>query len=150
MTLVCEDTDYIFPMLCDIYYPIITQTSYGQPSKEWVYDRSIACNLTPMVRKGMEDNTPDAYIKTEGKLLGRTKNDPRFSSHKTSNAITNILVSNVRTSTSELIYRESAGPRDGKGTIFEVATVEPFVGPMGTIDYYRVVLRRAENQAVGD
>ena len=150
MDMVCDDTDFMFPMLADIYYPIITQTSYGQPSKEWVYDRTIACNLTTMTRKGMEDNTPDAYIKMEGKLIGRTRNDPRFSSREASNAVTNILISNVRTSTSELIYRESSGPRSGKGTIFEVATVEPFVGPMSTVDYYKVVLRRAENQAVGD
>jgi hypothetical protein len=137
-------------MLCDVYYPIITQTSYGQPTKDWVYDRSIACNLTTMTRKGIEDNTPDAYIKMEGKLVGRTKSDPRFSSHDNPNAITNILFSNIRTANNELLYRETSGPRNGKGTIFEIGTVEPFMGASNTIEYYKVVVRRAENQAVGD
>lgn len=150
MDMVCEDTDFMFPMLADIYYPIIDQNTYGQPNKTWVYDRTVACNLTTTQRKGTEDAVPGAFITLENKLIGRTRKDIRFSSHDAPNAITNILVSNVRTKTSELLYRESSGPRNGRGTIFEVATVNPFVGVLDEIEYFDVVLRRAENQAVID
>jgi len=34
--------------------------------------------------------------------------------------------------------------------LYEVATVEPFIGPLGGIEYYKILLRRAENQTVGD
>lgn len=150
MHMVCDDTDFMFPMLVDIYYPIISQNSYGQPKKDWVYDRSIACNFTTTARKGVEDSTPNAYITLENKLIGRTRIDPRFSSHNDPNATTNILMTNIRTKSGELIYRESSGPRNGKGTIFEVATVNPFVGALDSIEFFDIVLRRAENQAVGD
>jgi len=150
MELVCEDTDFMFPMLGDIYYPIITQSSYGQPQKEWVYDRSIACYFSTTARKGVEDSTPNAYITLENKLIGRSKSDPRFSSHNASNALTNILITNIRTKTGEMLYRESSGPRSGKGTLFEFATINPFMGALETIEYFDIVLRRAENQAVGD
>ena len=31
--VLCEDTDFIYPMKADVYYPIITQGGYGQPKK---------------------------------------------------------------------------------------------------------------------
>lgn len=150
MSTTCEDTDFMFPLLADIYYAIVTQSSYGQPQKEWVFDRSVACSLGSLNRKGVEDTIPNAYITMENKLVGRVKNDIRFSSHNASNPITSIIITNIRSNNGELIYRESAGPRSGRGTIYEVATLEPFFGPMNNIEYYKLVLRRAENQAVGD
>jgi len=49
-----------------------------------------------------------------------------------------------------LIYKETAGPRAGKGTIYEIGTLEPFIGPFGDIEYYRMLWRRSENQDVND
>jgi hypothetical protein len=82
--------------------------------------------------------------------MARTKSDPRISSQKESNSLTNILITNIRHSNDELIYKETAGVRIGRGTIYEVATVEPFVGPFRTTEYYKMIWRRAENQTVGD
>ena len=62
----------------------------------------------------------------------------------------NILITNIRDSHDNIIYRETAGPRSGRGTIYELATVEPFTGPFGNTEHFRMVLRRTENQAVGD
>jgi hypothetical protein len=42
---------------------------------------------------------------------------------------------------------ETSGPRDGKSTIYEIASSEAIVGPFGNVEYYKVVLRRSENQA---
>ena len=56
-------------------------------------------------------------------------------------------MSNIRDSSGNAIHLETSGPRAGKSTIFEIATQEPFVGPFGGIEYYKLVLRRSENQA---
>lgn len=147
---VCETTDFIYPMLADIYYPIITQNEYGQPNKNWVFNKTIVLNADPVGGSGDVEVKPEVFLQYENKLICRTKNDIRISSNSDSNAITNILVTNIRNSSSEIIYKESAGPRAGKGTIYEVATMEPFVNPFGSVEYYKVLLRRTENQAVGD
>lgn len=146
----CDTPDFIYPMKADIFYPVITQNAYGQPNKEWVFDRTVTLNATPVGGAGTEDIKPAEFLQYENKLVCRVKQDIRVSSNEQNNAITNILVTNIRTSDNVTIYKETAGPRNGKGTIYEVATVEPFVGPFGYTEYYKVLLRRTENQAVGD
>ena len=147
---VCETTDFMYPMKADIYYPIITQGEYGQPKKDWVFDKTVVCNVEPAGSGGTENVKPDPFLQLQNKLMARTKSDPRISSQKEKNAVTNILITNIRHSDDELIYKETAGVRAGRGTIYEVATVEPFVGPFRTTEYYKMVWRRAENQTVGD
>ena len=148
--VICEDTDFIYPMKADVYYPIITQGDYGQPKKQQVLDRTIACNATSVGGAGEENIKPEVFLQYENKLVARTKNDPRISSQKENNAVTNILITNVRFPSGELIYKETAGVRSGRATIYEVATVEPFVGAFRTTEYYKMLWRRAENQTVGD
>jgi hypothetical protein len=146
----CEVTDFMFPMKADIYFPILAQGGYGQPTKNWVYDRTITCNATSVGGAGTEDVKPDNFLKYENKLVARTKADPRLSSNNANNATTNILITNIRDASDTIIYKETAGARSGKGTIYEVATVEPFTGPFGYTEYYKMLWRRAENQTVGD
>jgi hypothetical protein len=137
-------------MKADIYYPIITQTEYGQASKEWIFDRVIVLNATPVGGLGKEEVAPAAFLQYENKLIGRVKKDPRISSNESNNAVTNILLANIRNADDELIYKETAGPRSGRGTIYELGTVEPMTGPFGTVEYFKMLLRRTENQTVGD
>jgi len=146
----CESTDFLYPMLADVYYPLITQNSYNQIKKEWVLDRTIAVNAQPLTRKAIQDMQPSVFLQFEGKLIGRTKQDPRVSTHQENNAITNILITNIRFPNGEMIYKETAGPRSGRGTIYEIATIEPFVGALQSIEYYQMLWRKAENQSVGD
>lgn len=146
----CDTTDFIYPMKADIYYPIITQNSYGQPNKEWVFDRTIVCNATTVGGAGDVELKPDTFLQYDGKLVSRSKSDIRTSSNQSENAITNILITNIRSKTDIILYKETAGPRTGRGTIYEVGTLEPFVGPFGEIEYYKMLWRRTENQTVGD
>ena len=146
----CEATDFIYPMKADVYYPIITQNSYGQANKEWVFDRTIVCNATSLGGAGDVELKPDVFLQYDGKLVARSKSDIRVSSNMTDNAISNILVTNIRSASGITLYRETAGPRSGRGTIYEVGTVEPFIGPFGEIEYYKMLWRRTENQTVGD
>ena len=62
----------------------------------------------------------------------------------------NILITNIRDSNDSIIQIETAGARSGRGTIYEVATVDPVVGPFGSVDYFKMLWRRTENQTVGD
>jgi hypothetical protein len=137
-------------MMADIYYPVISQTDYGQATKKWVLDRTIILNATPVGGAGQEDIKPEIFLQYENKLVSRVKEDPRISTSNGSNAITNILIANIRNAQEVLIYKETAGVRAGRGTIYELGTVEPFTGPFGSVEYYKMLLRRAENQTVGD
>ncbi len=146
----CETTDFIYPMKADIYYPIITQNQYGQPNKDWVFDRSVVCNATTVGGAGTDELKPEVFLQYDGKLVARSKSDIRISGDGVNNAVSNILVTNIRNASDTLIYKETAGPRVGRGTIYEVGTIEPFINPFGNIEYYRMLWRRTENQAVGD
>lgn len=146
----CETTDFVYPMKADVYYPIITQNSYGQPNKEWVFDRTVVCNATTVGGAGTDELKPEVFLQYDGKLVARSKSDLRISSEGTNNAISNILITNIRNASDSLIYKETAGPRMGRGTIYEVGTLEPFINPFGNIEYYKMLWRRTENQAVGD
>ena len=146
----CEVTDFMYPMKADLYYATIKQSEYGQSKKTWIYDRTIICNATPLGGASKEEIKPDVFLQNNGQLVARTKSDPRVSSQESNNAMTNILVTNIRNASDVTIYKETAGPRSGRATIYEFATVEPFVGPFGDIQYYKILWRRAENQSVGD
>lgn len=146
----CETVDFLYPMKVDIYYPIISQNDYGQANKKWVFDRTIVCNATPVGGAGKVELKPEVFLQYEESLIARTKGDIRIASNGDSNAESNILVTNIRSANDSVIYKETAGPRSGKGTIYEIGTVEPFFGPFKDIEYYKMVWRRAENQDVGD
>jgi hypothetical protein len=142
----CETTDFTFPLLADIFYPIVEQTSLGSIKKQWVHDKTLACSLTPAGSAFGEDVKPNVNITKELLLLGRIRSDIRISSSSTRNAITNILITNIKDVNGNEIYVETSGPRSGKSTLFEIATNEPFINPFGSVEYYKVVLRRSENQ----
>jgi hypothetical protein len=118
--------------------------------KEWVLDRTIACNATSVGGAGKEDIKPDLFLQYENKLIARSKTDLRTTSRQSKEAITNIIITNIRFGNGELIYKETAGPRAGKGTIYEIGTLEPQVGPFNNVEYHKMLWRRTENQAVGD
>lgn len=139
-------TDVIFPMLADIFYPIVEQDALGSVTKQWVFDRTIACSFSNPGAGAKEEIVPNVDLTTESLLVGRSKNDIRVSSVDNPNAVTNILITNIRDKNCNQIYVETSGVRKNKPTLFEVATNQPFVGPFGGIEYYKVVLRRSENQ----
>ena len=144
----CGSKDPIYPMQADIFYPEVTQGAYGNVSKTWMKDRTLVCSLGPAGSRFREELTPNVDISIESLLVGRFKEDIRFSKDDRGKAMTNIVISNVKGRNCEEIYVEPAGPRKNQSTIFEVATMTPHVGPFGKVEYYRVILRRSENQSV--
>lgn len=143
----CLETDFLYPLKADVFYPIVEQGAYGNVQKKWVLDRVITCSFSPVGTAGQEEVKPNPKINIDMNLLGRTKNDLRITSQESAESITNIVLVNIRTHNDTPVYLETAGPRSGKSTIFEIAANEPIVGPFGNIEYYRLVIRRSENQA---
>jgi hypothetical protein len=143
----CDTTDFMYPLKADIYYPIVEQGAYGNVQKTWVIDRTVACNFAPAGTAWAEEVKPNPLINVETVLIGRSRDDLRISSRNAKDSIVNVIVTNIRTANEVPVYVETAGPRSGKSTIFEVAANEPIVGPFGNIDYYKLVIRRSENQA---
>jgi hypothetical protein len=146
---VCEAPDTFYPLIADIYYPIIEQGAYGDVQRQWMLDATIACFFAPASRKAKQDVEPQRVnITIDNSLVGRTRNDIRFTSLQAANSMTNIIITNIRDRHGVPIYVETSGPRAGKSTLFEIATNEPIVGAFGKVEYYKVVIRRSENQAV--
>ena len=136
----CDQTDSIFPLIADIYYPIVSQSAYGDLNKKWVIDKTVACSFTPSGRKGTPQVSADIELVQNDLLLGRTRCDLRISSMSDKNSITNVLITNIRDVNGNYIYMETSGIRNGKPTLFEVASNEPIVGPFGSTEYYRVLI----------
>ena len=143
----CSTTDFLYPLKADVFYPIVEQGAYGNVTKRWVLDKTIICNFAPAGTAWADEVKPEVKINIETILLGRTKSDLRITSNSNKQSIVNIVITNIRTSSDNPIYLETAGTRSGKSTIFEVAANEPIVGPFGDIEYYKLVIRRSENQA---
>jgi hypothetical protein len=143
---VCETPDFMFPMQASVYHPIVEQGQYGAIKKHWVLDRIFACSFTSGGSAFKEEVKPNVNITQHSILIGRSKSDLRISSLDSKNALTNILITDIKDQEGNLIYIETSGPRSGKGTLFEIATYEPFTGPFGTVESYNMVVRRSENQ----
>jgi hypothetical protein len=143
---VCETPDFMFPMQASVYHPIVEQGQYGAIKKHWVLDRVFACSFTSGGSAFKEEVKPNVNITQHSILVGRSKSDLRISSLDSKNALTNILITDIKDQEGNLIYIETSGPRSGKGTLFEIATYEPFTGPFGTVESYNMVIRRSENQ----
>ena len=146
--IACGPNDFLFPMLADVYHPIVEQGTYGNVAKRWVLDRTISCSFNPAGSGAKEEITPNVDLTQESLLIGRVKSDLRISSKDNPNAITNVIITNIRDASGNPIHIETAGVRKNKSTIFEIATQQPFVGPFGGVEYYKIILRRSENQAV--
>jgi hypothetical protein len=145
--MICETTDFVYPLLADVYYPIINTGPYGNMEKQWVLDRTIACYFNPAGRKFKEDVKIHPNITIDNSYVGRAKSDITESNGNDLYSITNIVVTNIRDNDGNYIYNESAGPRKGQPTIFEISTSNPIVGPFGKTEYYKLVITRSDNQA---
>lgn len=146
--MACNDINFLYPMYADIYYPAVTQGQYGNIQKAWTLDRTVTCNATPIGGAGKEEIDPTPFIQYSGQLIGRFLEDLRFDASDTQYATTNIVITNIRNCSGEVLYKETGGPRAGLGTLYEIATLEPFINPFGKVEYHKVLLRRTTDQAL--
>ena len=143
----CSTTDFKFPMLADIYYPIVEQSAYGNITRNWILDKTVAGSFVPAGSEIKKELVINIDLSQDSMLICRVRSDIRISSLEENSSLTNILITNIRDSKENIIHSETSGPRTGKATLFEVATQQPFVNAFGRTEHYRVILRRSENQA---
>lgn len=143
----CETTDFMYPLLADVYYPLVEQSAYGSVKKQWILDRTIAVALNPAGTRSKAQVQTNANITLDNMLIGRTRKDILVSTEESPIALTNIILTNIRDVNGVPIYTESSGIRTGKSTIFEISTFMPIVGPFGSTEYYKMIVARSDNQA---
>jgi hypothetical protein len=136
----------MYPLLADIYYPIVAQSAYGDVNKRWVLDRTVACSFAKEGRKNKQQIPTGVELIQDSMLIGRARVDLRYSSDTLQHPLTDILITNIRDAQGNSIYNETSGPRNGKTTLFEIKSNEPVVGPFGSSEYFALVIRRSENQ----
>lgn len=144
----CNSTDFKFPMMADIYYPRSEQSAYGGLSQTWILDKTVVGNFIRAGAETKEELVVNVDLTQESLLIARIKGDLRISEREDGNALSNILITNIRNCEGTILYTEAVGARANMPTVYEVATQQPFINPFGKIEHYRLVLRRSENQGV--
>lgn len=152
--MICSDpgcSNFLFPMLMDIYYATEEQDKYGQEYKTWKQDQTLEGYAENLGAVDKESLKTGKFYEYENKLIGRTKKDPRVSVNGFNYPITSILITNIRNkSNHEEYYIETAGDREGKSTIYEVFAIEPYVNPWNQIEYYKIFFNRSDTQALDE
>lgn len=143
--------DFLFSMYLDIYYSVEDQDRFGNEVKSWNLDQTLigyAEILGSVDKDAIKNNMLFEY---EGKLIGRSKTDPRTSMSGTNYPISSIIITNIRDiQTGQEFYTESFGDRNGLSTIFEILAIEPYVNPWNEIEYYKILFNRSDTQALID
>lgn len=144
----CGPTNILFPMTAEIFYPTVEQSGYGNVRKTWTLDKVVDGNFEPAGSKIRQEIIPNTEITMTVLLSGRVQTDLRITDDLDNRSILNVIVTNIKDKDGNELFTETAGPRVGQSTIFEIATHEPQISPFGGIEYYKLILRRSENQGV--
>jgi len=144
-----------FQMKCDIYYASEVQDKYGKVDKVWEYDMTEDCSFYTVGDVSNQNNftfDDSKFYRLETMLYGRFKTDPRKALDGLYHPISHILVTNIRASncSDEVFFIETNGDYEGKPTVYEIKTCQPFVGPFNTVEYYKIQLERSDFQELND
>lgn len=141
----------LFPMVCDIYYASEVQDKYGKVEKTWALDSSVSCSFYTLNDMSNNDNfdfDDKKFYRLETMLVGRTKGDPRKASDGAMYPASHILITNIRAAccNDELFFYETNGGYDSVPTIYEIKSVQPYIGPFNNIEYFKIQLERSDTQ----
>lgn len=139
-----------YPLKADVYYATETQNDFGEVDKAWELDQTVLVDLNMSTNYKDQQVQADQFFWVQDMLNGKCPVDVRVGEDGDMHSLTGILVTNVRNNSETVIYFETAGPRAGKPTVYEVAGVLPHNDPWGNNDYYKLVLKRSELQEMVD
>jgi hypothetical protein len=129
----------------DLYYANKEQDKYGREQKTWQLDQTLIGYAETI---GAEDKSK-TFFEYKGKLLARTKLDPRISINAQQYPLTDILITDIRDRKNhQEFYLETFGERSGKSTLYEISALEPYIDPFNRIEYYRLFLNRLDAQVL--
>lgn len=138
----------IFPLKADVYYPTTSQTAFGVVEKTWALDQTVRLGIAMTTNYKDQQIQPDQIFWEQDTLGARMLVDPRIAADTTPYSMTDVLITDIRTDEDVEVYVETAGPRSGSSTAYEISGVLPHVGPFGKVDYYKVTLKRSDDQEV--
>lgn len=144
----CSSSSIIFPMTAEVYYPSVEQSGYGNVRKTWMLNRVVAGSFSPAGSKIKEEVAPNVDISMDSLLTGMCPEDLRVTVDGENMSTTNVLITNIKDKHGNKLFTETSGPRAGQATLFEIATQQPHMSPFGGIEYYKLILRRSQNQGV--
>lgn len=136
----------IYPLSADIYYAVGTQDSFGTVNKNWYFNRTIACSVLSQNVNRDPELTPDQLMKYKDDLSLRTAENIRLSDDQSNYPLTEILVTNIRNSDDNVLWKEYGAEFAGNPTLFEVRTVAPVLDPFQQVDHYYIYIARSQNQ----
>jgi hypothetical protein len=123
----------------DVYVSKQSQDEYGAITREWVFDRNERGTVTP-VRSDYQVNNQNLQ---RGDLKGHSEEDLRIDANGNLYPITEILIA----ITHPPVYIETAGPRLGLPTLYELRQSTPIVGPFGEVLHFDILLVRSIDQS---
>lgn len=141
-----------FQMQCDIYYATDSQDKYGKMEKNWQFDSTQQCSFYTIGDQSNSENftfDDKKFYRLETMLFGRIKGDVRKSYDGKYYPPSHILITNIRGSNCNkdtVFFYETNGDYVGTPTVFEIKMVQPFIGPFGTIEYFKIQLERSDIQ----
>ena len=134
-----------FSMTMDIYYSKEKQNDFGIKNKTWVNNQTLfgyAERLGAVERDSLENNVFFGFG-SHNRLIGRTKKDPRISEEGIQYPITSMVITNIQDAKTKTIFYTR---EDGKPTIYDILSVEPYVNPWNEIEYYKILFNRSDRQ----
>lgn len=121
-----------------VYYSVQTQDIFGMVQRSWVYDRVERGTVKPRENQMYIVSDQNMWNET---LIGQTEEDLRIDSSGNLYAPSEVLVTFVNP---HLI--ETAGPRKGLNTTYELRSSMPVEGTFGEVLHFNVELVRSINQ----
>jgi len=147
--MTCLDDNFLYPMTAEVYYSAVEQGQYGNIKKQWSKFKDIKCYFASgNLRNKEEQQVQNVAIVFDTVLSGRVPTDIRFDDMNGGVALTNLLITNILDGEGNPIYVETGGARAGKSSLFEIATFNPYSGLFGKTEYYKIIIKRSDNQAV--
>jgi len=136
----------LYPTLMDIGYSTALQNNYGELEVVWTYDRTIPCRVASNTNYKDQNVFPEQRMRILDQINAQVTEDVRIDSFGEMHALTDVLITNIRSSCGESAFTETAGDRAGDSTMYEVMGYSPHIDPFGKVDYIKIVLNRADEQ----
>lgn len=140
----------LYPLKADVYYSTESQNDFGEIDRAWEFGQTVSVDLNMSTNYKDQQIQADQFFWMQDIISGKCPSDIRIDSNGGLHSLTAILVTNVRNGSDNVIYFETAGPRAGMPTIYEVAGLLPHNDPWGNNDYYKLVVKRSELQEMVD
>jgi hypothetical protein len=136
--------DSILPMFIDVYRQFETQDpSTGALKKEWQFNRTVPCHA-----KGTVSNSTATRSGDKQNFSNKYVNEQMLQIRTTGKLIFSEKITNVRNLDGTIIWEEINFPSNTP-TVFEIMGVTPITEPLGGIVGYNTIVKRSENQVIG-